>query len=1117
MKINGHLDFHTPSGAASDGQIRNAVIERIVGAGSGIGGLPATGNVKGRIVYNEDDQLYYYHNNTTWTPFSTGGDAAALQQEVDNIETTIGPMINADGTANTTNMDALTNVTGATTVSEVLVQLDAAIEGKDQLAELDDVTFTGPTVNDVIQWNGAAWVDVAIGAESGIQPLDSTLTSLAAYNSDGILVQTAADTFTARAIDASTVAGDQGISIVNGNGVGGNPTVGLDIVGLTAEAGTLSDTDVVALYDGVNNVKASVAQLKSAMVGANELNDLADVTDALGQADGLTVDDKYFFNADTVGSFEVTAATLGALNNVADGVDTATNEDVLAFDGSEWTAVTPATMAAEIDISDLGDVTVTTPSAGDVLVYGSGSPALWENKAVGSAAGVQAYDADLQAIANYDWGANPGIMVMTGAATVIDREIAVADTARLTVSNGDGVSGNPTLDLATVTDGGTGDFEKITTDTYGRVTGTTPVVTGDITALVDSTYVNVTGDAMTGNLTMGAGTDVVIPDAPVNATDAVNKAYVDGLVSAGTSWIEPVENPDFVGVADDEPTSPLASGMYIKYGGTPNETWGTVTNVVDGDMMHYVFGAWERSGNISTGDNLLVGVFTDAVDADAGEDLPSFLYRDDYVRYVSGDPDLAAAWDFPYGRSPNHPGFTATGDGTDTITISGSDETASFKAGNLVSFDGNEFTIVSVTFGTDTDIVVSGNPGSATTTVSALLRDGGTTTDLNSNDSHYGDTYIYSAADSQWIAIAGPGSIEAGTGLSYSGTVLNVNLGAGIVELPTDEVGLDIESGKAVQLTSTATGGLLTFILDGTTLSQSASGLKVDAAGITETELNASIAGAGLSGGAGTPLAVNVDDSSLEINVDTLRVKALGITNAMLFNDHYTIATNDTGADQDVQLGDTLNFNNSGAITVDISTADTVTIGVDTASETVAGVATFDGQDFTVTGGDVVIAAGGVNLAQINADANHVGIAGDTGSTDVSLGSDITIAGGTLTTTTESAGTVTIDVAADTSDLGDVTAAPTESGQVMVSTGTSYTPDHISYVHTQSTSGTTWTVSHSLNQKFVNVTVYDNNDDVVIPQSITATDANTTTVTFNTALTGTVVVMGVSGSATGSA
>lgn len=51
------------------------------------------------------------------------------------------------------------------------------------------------------------------------QPLDSTLTALAAFNSDGILTQTAADTFVARSIESS----DSSITITNEDGVAGNP------------------------------------------------------------------------------------------------------------------------------------------------------------------------------------------------------------------------------------------------------------------------------------------------------------------------------------------------------------------------------------------------------------------------------------------------------------------------------------------------------------------------------------------------------------------------------------------------------------------------------------------------------------------------------------------------------------------------------------------------------------------------------------------------------------------------------------------------------------------------------------------------------------------------------
>src|SRR5210317_413275 len=52
------------------------------------------------------------------------------------------------------------------------------------------------------------------------------------------------------------------------------------------------------------------------------------------------------------------------------------------------------------------------------------------------------------------------------------------------------------------------------------------------------------------------------------------------------------------------------------------------------------------------------------------------------------------------------------------------------------------------------------------------------------------------------------------------------------------------------------------------------------------------IDGAGLGTSAGE-LVVNVDDSSIEINSDSLRVKASGVTNAMLANDSIQIGTTD--------------------------------------------------------------------------------------------------------------------------------------------------------------------------------------------------------------------------------
>lgn len=68
------------------------------------------------------------------------------------------------------------------------------------------------------------------------QPLDATLTALAGYNTNGLMVQTSADTFVGRSLTQPP----QGIAISNNNGVLGNPTFALtnDLSALEALSST---------------------------------------------------------------------------------------------------------------------------------------------------------------------------------------------------------------------------------------------------------------------------------------------------------------------------------------------------------------------------------------------------------------------------------------------------------------------------------------------------------------------------------------------------------------------------------------------------------------------------------------------------------------------------------------------------------------------------------------------------------------------------------------------------------------------------------------------------------------------------------------------------------------
>ena len=62
------------------------------------------------------------------------------------------------------------------------------------------------------------------------------------------------------------------------------------------------------------------------------------------------------------------------------------------------------------------------------------------------------------------------------------------------------------------------------------------------------------------------------------------------------------------------------------------------------------------------------------------------------------------------------------------------------------------------------------------------------------------------------------------------------------------------------------------------------------------------------------------------------------------------------------------------------------------------------------------------------------------------------------------------------------------------------------YQHNQTSAATTWTVSHNFDLQYVNVDVYADNNQIVIPTSITATDGNTLTIVFNNATAGKAIV-----------
>jgi len=118
-------------------------------------------------------------------------------------------------------------------------------------------------------------------------------------------------------------------------------------------------------------------------------------------------------------------------------------------------------------------------------------------------------------------------------------------------------------------------------------------------------------------------------------------------------------------------------------------------------------------------------------------------------------------------------------------------------------------------------------------------------------------------------------------------------------------------------------------------------------------------AGAALSK-SGNQMDVEVDNSSVEVNADALRVKALGITNSMLAGsidgakiENFKFA--DEGSTQgQVQIGNPMEFLAGEGINTSAS-GQTLTIAGELASTSNIGVAKFSSDNFTVASGDVTV------------------------------------------------------------------------------------------------------------------------------------------------------------------
>ncbi len=226
--------------------------------------IPATGNASAtEVVYGTDTRLTDSRpasdvsawakapTKPTYTKSEVGlsnvndtSDAnkpisTATQTALDTKATTTALDAHANSTANPHNVTkaqvGLGNVQNLAPAdmpvsTDTQTALNAKANASDTVNLTGDQTVAGvktfssspvvPTATTSTQAVNKAQMDTA---DAGKQNADATLTALAAYNTNGILTQTAADTFTGRTITGTA----NQVNVTDGDGVSGNPTLSL--------------------------------------------------------------------------------------------------------------------------------------------------------------------------------------------------------------------------------------------------------------------------------------------------------------------------------------------------------------------------------------------------------------------------------------------------------------------------------------------------------------------------------------------------------------------------------------------------------------------------------------------------------------------------------------------------------------------------------------------------------------------------------------------------------------------------------------------------------------------------------------------------------------------------
>jgi hypothetical protein len=419
-----------------------------------------------------------------WVQFSSAGVilAGTGLTKTGNTLSITNTGVTAGAGYNFFTVNAQGQITAASTQPYLLGNQNITLQG--------DVTGTGTTlINTTLSATGvtpSTYTSVTVTADGRVtagtnpttlagygivdaQPLDADLTAIAAFTTTGFAVRTGANAWAQRVI----LAGSAKVAVTNGDGIAGNPTIDVDVSQINING--LANTPLTIVNGGTNltslgtanqvlgvNASSNALEYKTFTSSgitithtANGIDFSADTNGtvtsvAVAGSTGISVSGSPITSSGTINltlDTELVGLTsptgLGLVARIAAG----TYVERTVVSGAATIAITnPAGTAGNIsvDLANIGTsgtyTKITTDNFGRVT---SGtSPTTLAGYGIVDAQPLNSY------LTNLAGTVGTGIVVKNGNTNYV--RSVVAGSSKITVMNGDGVAGNPTVDVGTL-------------------------------------------------------------------------------------------------------------------------------------------------------------------------------------------------------------------------------------------------------------------------------------------------------------------------------------------------------------------------------------------------------------------------------------------------------------------------------------------------------------------------------------------------------------------------------------------------------------------------------------------------------------------------------------------